>query len=70
MSCEPRVRTVHPVGTKLTEWLQHPEWKYSDSVAHTPVQMVYNTELPLFQWLKTQPDQLERMAEGIRVCQP
>lgn len=32
--------------------------------------MVHKTSLPLFQWLKTQPEAFVRMAEGIRVRIP
>ncbi|THG94085.1 hypothetical protein EW026_g7313 [Hermanssonia centrifuga] len=54
------------LASALVEWLQHPEWKYSDSVTHTPVQIVHKTDLPIFDWLKTRPDDLFLVAEGIR----
>ncbi len=55
------------LASALVEWLQHPEWKYSDLVTHTPVQIVHKTDLPIFDWLKTRPDDLFLVAEGIRV---
>ncbi|KAJ3552858.1 hypothetical protein NM688_g3929 [Phlebia brevispora] len=57
---------IPEIASSLSDWLQHPEWKHSDSVVHTPIQMIHGTDLPLFQWLQTQPSAFRRMAETIR----
>ena len=49
------------------KWLQHPEWKYSDSSVKTAFQLVHNTDLAVFDWVKDQPDVFVPFAEGIRV---
>ncbi|PSR70816.1 hypothetical protein PHLCEN_2v13306, partial [Hermanssonia centrifuga] len=47
-----RLRTPYApeIAGTLVKWLQHPEWKYSDSAVHTSLQMVHNMDLPLFDW--------------------
>ena len=62
-----RVAAVSLFACKLVEWLQHPQWKYSSAVNETPVQMAYNTDMPLFQWLEAHPEAFVRMTKGIKV---
>ena len=62
-----RVAAVGLFANQLVGWLQHPQWKYSDAVNETPVQMAYKTRLPLFQWLNEHPEAFARMTKGIKV---
>ncbi|KAF7789111.1 hypothetical protein EIP86_000046 [Pleurotus ostreatoroseus] len=57
---------VPDIANSLVKWLQHPEWKYSDSSVKTAFQLVHNTDLAVFDWVKDQPDVFVPFAEGIR----
>ncbi|PSR71610.1 hypothetical protein PHLCEN_2v12463 [Hermanssonia centrifuga] len=59
---------VPELAGTLVKWLQHPEWKYSDSVLHTPVQIVHKTDLSCFDWVKTRPDLFPYLSEAMRAA--
>ena len=63
-----RTPNVPEIANTLVKWLQHPEWKYSDSSTKTAFQLFYKTDLPVFDWVKDQPEIFTPFAEGIRVC--
>ncbi|KAJ3558584.1 hypothetical protein NM688_g838 [Phlebia brevispora] len=57
---------VPDIANTLVKWLKHPEWKYSDSATKTAFQLVHNTDLAVFDWVKTRPDVFVPFSEGIR----
>ncbi|KAH7922203.1 S-adenosyl-L-methionine-dependent methyltransferase [Leucogyrophana mollusca] len=54
------------IADAFPAWIQHPEWKYSQSPAHTAFQLANNTELPLFLWIKQHPDAIKPFAHCVQ----
>lgn len=57
---------MREIAANLSDWLQHPEWKYSDSSVKTVLNLVYKMDQPIFTWVKTRPEYAD-YSEGIRV---
>lgn len=50
------------IAEALPRWLKHPEFRFSQSPAHTAFQLANNTTKPFFEWVKNDRNYLNRFA--------
>ena len=56
------------IADALPSYMCRSEWTYSNSPSQSAFQLAYNTDLPMFEWLKRHPDELRDFALSVVVC--